>query len=377
MRTAKRWGSLERALMLADGLPPSRDTARLQLRLLTALPAPLVAVAGYGMHRLAQIHERARRLADQLGVELAPPLAWSMALAALVRGEWDTDTGSDSNCAPMPSTPMTRSYGWRVITSWALPPTGRGAWWRPAFFSKRRWRASSPSVAARTCCASDRTWNSSSGFDWLTHSGSSVTGAKPTANATSPLRRYRTPLTPTAARLRTCGLRSSRLIAATSPSSAGTWTPSGPTRPTRHQVRSACRSSCLGVISTCSRAAKTGASNACGVCKRNWWRLHSRLGSPASLRASCLRPARWRGEPELGLALADEALGMGRGADLWEAEIRRLRAICLAVLGGSDQEVRGELERALAVARRRGARAFEERIRGTLAERGLSHHRVP
>jgi hypothetical protein len=68
---------------------------------------------------------------------------------------------------------------------------------------------------------------------------------------------------------------------------------------------------------------------------------------------------------------------MGRGADLWEAEIRRLRAICLAELGWPDQEVRAELERALAVARRQRARAFEERIRGTLAERRVSHHRVP
>jgi hypothetical protein len=68
---------------------------------------------------------------------------------------------------------------------------------------------------------------------------------------------------------------------------------------------------------------------------------------------------------------------MGRGADLWEAEIRRLRAICLVELGGSDQDVRAELEHALAVAQRQRARAFAQRIRGTLAERGLSHHRVP
>jgi hypothetical protein len=67
---------------------------------------------------------------------------------------------------------------------------------------------------------------------------------------------------------------------------------------------------------------------------------------------------------------------MGRGAELWEAEIRRLRAICLAALGAPRDEVGAELERALAVAGRQGARAFEKRIRGTLAERGLSHHYV-
>jgi hypothetical protein len=79
------------------------------------------------------------------------------------------------------------------------------------------------------------------------------------------------------------------------------------------------------------------------------------------------------GEPEAGLALADEALVMGRGAELWEAEIRRLRATFLAALGTPAADVTAELGRALAVARRQGARAFEQRIRETLTERSLSH----
>jgi hypothetical protein len=81
-------------------------------------------------------------------------------------------------------------------------------------------------------------------------------------------------------------------------------------------------------------------------------------------------------EPESGLALADEALGMGRGAELWEPEIRRLRATFLAELGMAPDEVAAELRRALAVARRQGARAFEERVRATLTERCLSHDRA-
>ena len=55
------------------------------------------------------------------------------------------------------------------------------------------------------------------------------------------------------------------------------------------------------------------------------------------------------GEPAAGLALADEALGMGHGAELWEAEIRRLRATFLAALGAPAGEVTAELERALPV----------------------------
>jgi hypothetical protein len=82
------------------------------------------------------------------------------------------------------------------------------------------------------------------------------------------------------------------------------------------------------------------------------------------------------GDPGAGLTLADEALGMGLGAELWEAEIRRLRATFLAALGVPADEVTAELESALAVARRQGAQAFERRIQGTLAERGLGHDRV-
>jgi hypothetical protein len=81
-------------------------------------------------------------------------------------------------------------------------------------------------------------------------------------------------------------------------------------------------------------------------------------------------------EPEPGLALADEALGMGRGAELWEAEIRRLRALFLAAVGARPEEVDAELHSALAVARRQGAHALEQRIQGTLTERSISHDRA-
>jgi tetratricopeptide (TPR) repeat protein len=80
---------LERALVLSEELPPGAETSALQLRLLTALPAPLLALEGYGSGRMAQVHARAVRLADQLDSEPEPPLVWSLALAALTRGEWD------------------------------------------------------------------------------------------------------------------------------------------------------------------------------------------------------------------------------------------------------------------------------------------------
>ena len=70
--------------------------------------------------------------------------------------------------------------------------------------------------------------------------------------------------------------------------------------------------------------------------------------------------------PETGLALANEALrdrgrGLGRGAELWEAEIRRLRASFLARLGARADEIEAELGRALTG----GPASAGARLRGT------------
>ena len=81
--------ALERALVLSEGLPPGPDTARRQLRLLTARPAPLLSLEGYASERMNRVHTRALRLAGQLGSEPEPPLMWSLAMAALARGKWE------------------------------------------------------------------------------------------------------------------------------------------------------------------------------------------------------------------------------------------------------------------------------------------------
>jgi hypothetical protein len=60
---------------------------------------------------------------------------------------------------------------------------------------------------------------------------------------------------------------------------------------------------------------------------------------------------------------------MGGGTALWEAEFRRLRAGFLAALGAASQEVEAELERAIEVAQRQAARAFELRARANLDHR--------
>lgn len=149
--------ALERALELSDGLPRGPGTARLQLRLLTALPAPLVACEGHGSERMARVHARALRLADRLGGEPDPPLVWSLALAALTRGSGRRRTGSVSGCGRAPNGTATRCCGWRPTTSTGSPPIGRGTWSGRAGISRRRCGGSGPRGAGRTSCATGRT----------------------------------------------------------------------------------------------------------------------------------------------------------------------------------------------------------------------------
>jgi tetratricopeptide (TPR) repeat protein len=72
------------------------------------------------------------------------------------------------------------------------------------------------------------------------------------------------------------------------------------------------------------------------------------------------------GEANAGLAAADEALKIGGGTQLWEAEIRRLRAGFLKTLASPPEEVEAELARAIEVAHRQAARPFERRAREDL-----------
>ena len=51
--------ALERALALSGELPDGPGTAGLQLRLLTALPAPLLTLEGYASERMTRAHARA------------------------------------------------------------------------------------------------------------------------------------------------------------------------------------------------------------------------------------------------------------------------------------------------------------------------------
>ncbi|MGS0684778.1 ATP-binding protein [Nakamurella sp. GG22] len=79
---------LDRASVLLATLPPSRERNNRELKILTALPAPLASVEGYASSRLSLAQQRALDLAEALGSELAPSLVWSLAFAALSREDF-------------------------------------------------------------------------------------------------------------------------------------------------------------------------------------------------------------------------------------------------------------------------------------------------
>lgn len=80
---------LDRGLDLLHTRPMTRERKVRELALLTALPGPLLAVEGYASSRLTEVQQRALGIARELGTELSPPLLRSMAVARLSSGDFD------------------------------------------------------------------------------------------------------------------------------------------------------------------------------------------------------------------------------------------------------------------------------------------------
>jgi hypothetical protein len=105
--------------------------------------------------------------------------------------------------------------------------------------------------------------------------------------------------------------------------------------------------------------------------------LRWRADAPCWLDVAAFEDALARAEREPGahevpaLAEADWALGRHDNVRTWESEARRRRGESLAALGAPDDEVEAELQRALGIARRQGAKLFELRAAASLLRRRL------
>jgi DNA-binding SARP family transcriptional activator len=366
--------AVERALALSEDLPPGPSTAQLQLRLLTALPAPLLALEGYASERIYQVHTRALQLAGQLGSEPEPPLLWSLALGALTRGDWEGGRGFGERL-------RARAERDDDQVLWVESDYIRGiaAYW-PGRLAEARG-----------------------------HFEAAMTRFQPARRRAHVLRYGQDPELVVRLRLaHTLWLlghpseadRQRDLALAAAEESTHTYSRAvvsawaailamdrGDTAEFRRHAQALGQYAAGDAPAQIWWAAQAFAGHvdlldgrtAAGLARVREIReqvMSSQApapGVPGVATRLLLQGYAIAGEPVAGLALADEALGIGCGAELWEAEIRRLRATFLAALGAPVGEATAELERALAVARRQQARTFEQRIRETLTERSLSH----
>jgi DNA-binding SARP family transcriptional activator len=366
--------ALERALTLSDGLPPGPDTARLQLRLLTALPAPLLGSEGYGSGRMEQVHARALRLAGQLGSDPEPPLVWSLAMAALTRGDWEPAREFGERLRA-----RAERDGDQVLWVESGYIQGIAAYWpghlaaaRGHFeaamrrFQPARRRAhvlrygQDPELLVRLRLAHTL---------WLLGDAGEADRQRDLALAAAgeSTHAYSRAATHVWAAILAMDRgdpgeirRHVQALDAYGPDDT----------PAQIWLAAEMFAGHLDVLEGRTAA---GLARVRGVREQLMHGPAPAPGVPGVVTRLLLEDCAAAGQPEDGLALAGEALGMGRGAELWEAEIRRLRATFLAATGAPAGQVTAELERALAVARRQQARAFEERIAETLTERSLSH----
>jgi DNA-binding SARP family transcriptional activator len=361
---------LQRALELSDALPASPDTARLQLQLLTALPAPLLALEGHASARVDHVHQRAVLLADQLGREPEPPLIWSLALAALTRGDWKAGRDFGGRL---------RDRGQRDHDAVLLVESdyirGIAAYWPGQLVQARRLFESAmrqfqpgnrrahilrygqdPELVVRLRLA-HALWLLGRSGDADRHRQLALDAAAESSHTYSRAVAFVWAGILAIDRGDTAELRChvealDRLEMDQAPA----------------QVALAMEMF-AGYLDILDGRMVPGLARVRDVRQQVMVGQTPVPGLPGVVSRVLLGGYMIAGEPRAGLSLADDTLRMGRGAELWEAEIRRLRAAFLAATGAPADAVATELERALAVARRQRALAFEARIRETLTER--------
>lgn len=359
--------SLERSLALLHELPASRERDVLELRLLTMLPAPLLAVEGYQSTRVAEVHERSLELACALGVELAPPLIRSLALASLAGGEFDAgrDFGEQLRLrGERAGDDVLRVEGGYVL--------GVAAYWQGRLGAAR---AHFEDTLAR-CQHEQRSAHLVSyGQDpeivcltrlahtlWLLGKQHEAERARDRGLELADQRGH--PYSLAVARIFAAVLaldqRDTQRLRRHAEELAST---ERENEAPQVRILAEALAGLLEVLGGRSTRAARVQSTVVDARRDQ----PPTPGFHALLMRVLLEACAAGGDAELGLAAADEALRMGGGTQLWEAEIRRLRASFLAALDAPVQEIHGELTRAVEGARRQRARAFELRAAEDLA----------
>ena len=362
--------ALERALALSGQLPAGPGTAALQLRLLTTLPAPLLTLEGYASERMALMHTRALQLAGQLGSEPEPPLVWSLAMAALTRGEWEPARGFAGQLRARAERDddqvlwVESGYLQGIAAYWPGRLTEARRHFEAAMdrFRPEHRRAhvlrygQDPELLVRLRLA-HTLWLLGHPAEADRQRDLALRAAAESSHGYSRAAVWVWAAIVAADRGEVAEFRRHVRKLNAAPADEGP-----------AQVRLAAELF-VGHLAVLDGRTDQGLEHMRTVHAQLTAGQAPAPGLPGVATRLLLEGYALAGQPEAGLALAGQALGMGRGAQLWEAEIRRLRATFLAARGAPAEQIEAELERALTVAQRQEARAFEQRILETLTER--------
>jgi predicted ATPase/DNA-binding SARP family transcriptional activator len=362
---------LDRALGLLRTLPATPERDARELELLTAFPSSVVAVEGYRSNRLTAVQQRALELTRALGAEPAPPLLRSLALAHLSRGDFE---------AARQAGVQLQARGERdhndVLLVEAGYVLGIAAFWSGELAAARRhfeaavdrYRpeqrrvhllrfAQDPKVVCLSRLANTL---------WLLGHPEAAVRARDAARALADEigHPYSRSLALVFAALLALDMRdrdSLRECAAMLGSFEG-WRMAA-----HNQISREAFGGYVDILDGRQAAGIARIQRALDASRG----AEAAPGQQAFIVRIFLDACAVAGDASAGLATADQALAAG-SARLWEAEVRRLRAEFLTALGTPAAEVGAELGRALAVARRQGAKLLELRAAVSL----LRHHRA-
>lgn len=359
--------ALERALALTEALPAGRERSALQLELLTALPAPLIAIEDYLSERLARVLERALALARELGSEPGAPIVWSLALASLTRGDF-ADALAAGEQLRVRAEREEDEILW-VESGYIL---GVSSYWLGRLDTAR---VHFEAAVGRSRPESRNAHVLRYGQDaelfcllrlahtlWLLGRLGEADRRRDEALALADSSAHpysRAALMVWSAILALDQRDEQRLRehAAALEVAADAHTP--------RQIQFALEAF-GGYVDVLDGRSEQGIARIRRALDEITSGGAPAPGTPGILAHILLSACSEAGAFETGLAVADAALGTGRGAELWEAEMRRLRAHFLAATGGPSAEIEAELRRAIAVAEVQGARTFELRARDSL-----------
>jgi DNA-binding SARP family transcriptional activator len=347
---------LNRARELLLTLPETPARGAREMAILAALPASLGAAEGYASPQLAGVHRRAQSLTTDLGVELAPPLLRSLAVASLA--------GDDFRAAQRFGQQL-RARGERdrddVLLVESAYVLGIAAFWQGQFASARahfetaidRYRPDERrahllqyGLDPKVVCLS-RLGNAL----WFLGHDAAAAEARDAALslAAEVAHPYSKEVALVFAAMLALDMRDHagvRDFVAQLTQGLGdqSW------RPTL--VHGAI---IAGFVAVVDGHPGEGIARIKQIVAETRGAGHA-PGFQASAVRVLLEACAVAGEARAGLAAANRALALD--ASLWEAEARRLRAEFLAALGAPREEVAAELRRALQVARDQGARSL-------------------